>query len=80
MLTHATPLWPPPGYIIACALMRLMDASVSKAVRSFAAGRPPGIYKEGERAILILIAAWITQAPWVTLAPSRIPPTTFSFF
>lgn len=38
------------GYVIVCALVRLMSEmgmSVERAVRRFAECRPPGIYKEG---------------------------------
>eukprot|EP00955_Chlamydomonas_euryale_P091618 364638-Chlamydomonas_euryale.AAC.4 len=38
------------GYVIVCALMRMMSEmgmTVDRAVRRFAEGRPPGIYKDG---------------------------------
>jgi hypothetical protein len=39
------------GYIIACVLMRLLGASVERSLRSFAEGRLPGIYKDGEHSL-----------------------------
>ena len=40
------------GYVIVNALMRFEESmSVERAVRKFAEGRMPGIYKDGEMAL-----------------------------
>jgi hypothetical protein len=54
VLVHCTHGFNRTGFIIACALVRLkseIGMTLERAVRKFAEGRPPGIYKDGgERA------------------------------
>eukprot|EP00798_Chlamydomonas_sp_ICE-L_P001426 gene1426-32797_t len=50
VFVHCTHGFNRSGYIIVCALIRMMGdkgMSVSRAVRNFAESRPPGIYKPG---------------------------------
>uniref|UniRef100_A0A7R9V957 mRNA guanylyltransferase n=1 Tax=Chlamydomonas euryale TaxID=1486919 RepID=A0A7R9V957_9CHLO len=50
VLVHCTHGFNRTGYVIVCALMRMMSEmgmTVDRAVRRFAEGRPPGIYKDG---------------------------------
>ena len=41
-------MWPSLGYVIVCALIRLLDTDVDRAIKGFAGGRKPGIYKNGK--------------------------------